>query len=251
MKRIIGFLLVFAILSLCGCSSKADIEVTGCEIVSAGDAYNVKFTLLNNTDHTIKGLGITVSLMDDSGAETEKAQSSYPIAVSPKGSATLTVKGKKGIAKAKALSYSYTIENGETVSADFKKDHVAEISEVKTAQNVIKTRAEVADELIQDIKYQFLKKQYLTDGTYDEEKKQLIIASYCDLSLSECKASYRMSPDQWNELSQSISQMSSTCIDEFKSNGFDDVHVSIGFMSNDDQIIISATDGEIVDTLAE
>ena len=85
---------------------------------------------------------------------------------------------------------------------------------------------------------------------YDAEKNQLMIATYCDLTLNECIASYRINPDQWDELAQSITTMSQTCVDEFADYGFDDVHVSIGFMSKDEQIVLSATDGEIVDSLS-
>ena len=41
--------------------------------------------------------------------------------------------------------------------------------------------------------------------------------------------------------------MSKTCLNEFESHNFSDVHVSVGMMSSDDEILISATDGEIVD----
>ena len=45
--------------------------------------------------------------------------------------------------------------------------------------------------------------------------------------------------------------MSETCLAEFERYGFKDVQVSVGVMSTDDKIMISATNGEIIDMLGQ
>lgn len=101
--------------------------------------------------------------------------------------------------------------------------------------------------LIDDIKSKFRADGYNAEGHYDKNKKQLIIAAYFNKSYKSCAALYQIDPTQWQTLAESIASMSKTCLNEFESHNFSDVHVSVGMMSSDDEILISATDGEIVD----
>ena len=240
------------LLMLCfyGCSAGEKIEITNSEIVSASAAQNIKFTVRNNLKTTLKELTLNAVLLDADGNEIESCRAEYPIEVKSGESATLSIKSEKSFDTAKAVSCSYIDADGGQVTYKFKKEYIAVHEDTTTAEKLIRTRADLAEEIIQDVKFQFLKKKYATDGAYDAEKNQLMIATYCDLTLNECIASYRINPDQWDELAQSITTMSQTCVDEFADYGFDDVHVSIGFMSKDEQIVLSATDGEIVDSLS-
>lgn len=252
MKKYMCILLVFLILLTCGCDSFQKIKITKAEISSAGSQKVIKFTALNNTEKSISEFTLDIVLIDSQGEEIKTMQVSYPIEIGPGQSATLSAQSDDDVVSAKASACRYKNSAGKEITLTFKNGYIAEYNPESTKQEsgTIKTREEAAEIIIKDVKLQFLKKKYMTDGTYDPEKKQLMIASYCDLTLKECKASYSINTNDWDELSQSIASMSQTCLDEFKSYGFDDVHVSIGFMSKDDQIVISATDGEIVDSLS-
>lgn len=249
MKKTVCAFLIFILIFLCGCSSSGKISVTNCEIVISGDEKVSKFTVLNNTGKTVSDFCLEVVMLDSQGESTDTVQAEYPIDIKAGQSATVSAKSKSDYNTAKAVSCTYTA-GGKQEHIGFKNEYIAQQQGKSNSGGSIKTRADVAEEMIQDVKFQFLKKKYMTDGTYDPEKKQLMIASYCDLTLNECKASYKINPDQWDELAQSMSSMCQTCVDEFKSYGFDDVHVSLGFMTKDDQIAVSVTDGEIVDSLS-
>ena len=250
MKKIICAAAAFMLVFLCGCAGTEKLSVTNCEIVFSGEEKVSKFTVENNTGKTISNLTVLIKMFDSAGKETDSAEAGYPINVKSGESATVTAKSGRDYDYSKAVSCTYTLEGEAEKTLVFKKEYTARYENKTEGPGSIKTRADVAEEMIQDVKIQFLKKKYMTDGSYDPEKKQLMIASYCDMTLKECKASYQINPDQWDELSQSMASMCQTCVDEFKSYGFDDVHVSLGFMSKDEEIIISATDGEIVDTLS-
>ena len=252
MKKYMCILLVFLILLTCGCASFQKIKITNAEISSTGSHKVIKFTAINNTKKSISDFTLDIDLIDSQGEEIKTTQVSYPIEIGPGQGATLSTQSDDDVVSARAAACHYKNSSGKEIDLTFKQLYIAEYNPKDTKQEsgTIKTREEAAEIIIKDVKLQFLKKKYMTDGTYDPEKKQLMIASYCDLTLNECKASFAVNPDEWNELSQSIASMSETCLDEFKSYGFDDVHVSIGFMSKDDKIVISAADGEIIDSLS-
>ncbi len=251
MKKAISVFFVFAFI-VClfsGCSAKAGVEITSCELNKTSRGVSGIFTVLSHEKAQIYNLAITVKSYDKSGAEIETIEGQYAVYVDPEHEATITVDLPESTESAKAVGYSYVV-NGEEKSGSFAKNNTAAFPPVTTTDSEINTREELAQKLIEDVEHQFMLKHFEAHGYYDNEKNQVIIASYATQTYEDCRYSYSLEPDIYNELAKSIQQMSLTCYEEFENYNFKDVKVSIGFMSSDEKIMISATNGEIVDNFS-
>lgn len=252
MKKLVikstGLLLLFAavLFAFSSCSANNGIEPVSCELIETTDGVNGIFIIHNKEKSTIDNLKITVKAYDQSNKETGTYNGKYVLYVDPDHEATVTVALPDGSKKAIVTEYSYTLGKKEK-NGSFDKNNVATFMPTTTADTKIDTRKELADVLIEDIRHQFMLQKYEASGYYDEEKKQVIIASYANKTYDECYYSHSLEPGIYNALAQSIKQMSLTCYEEFQNHNFTDVKVSVGFLSSDKKIMISATNGEIVD----
>lgn len=245
-----ALLSLILLFSLASCSQGGSIDITGTELTQSANGTNVKFTVRNNTGETIDKLKITVETYDGE-KKTDTVELSYSLTVAAGDSATLGKSLPFECKKCVATDYSYVNDSGDTVSGSFDGGNEAIFSQKTEGKKNISTRAQLAEVMIDDIKKQFLSQGFSSDGNYDSDKKQLVIVSYAKSSYETSLLLYKKSPESWDDMADSIAKMSATCLAEFERYGFKDVQVSVGVMSTDDKIILSATNGEIVDMLGQ
>lgn len=246
-KKIAALFLAAAMLFLASCSgNKAKIEVLGSSLTDAGEDMILKFVIENDENDTISELKIKADVYDEKQNKIDEVEMSYPIKIGSGEKVTLSARCDEGSRSAEITEYSYK-KDGKAVSGEFDSAVTAKHEEPTTADKSANTREKLAQLLIDDVKSKFRADGYNAEGHYDTEKNQLIIAAYFNKSYTACAALYKIDPTQWQTLAESIASMSETCLSEFKSHNFSDVHVSVGMMSSDEEILISATDGEIVD----
>ena len=101
---------------------------------------------------------------------------------------------------------------------------------------------------IRDVKSQFLADGTYAVGNYNTEKKELYIVTRYMQDYDTCMSLYEKDPDIWKDVEDGIVSMSLSCLEDFKDYNFEDVKVNIGVMSEDEQILFMATDGQIVRT---
>lgn len=251
MKKAVSLFLIFAFVAcfFSGCSAKAGVEITSCELNKTSRGVSGIFTVLSHEKAQIYNLAITVDAYDRDGNVIESACGEYAIYVDPEHEATITVELPEATESAKATGYKYVVE-GEETDGSFTDSPVATFPPQTTADTKIDTREELAEKLIEDVEHQFMLQHYEAHGYYDKENNQVIIASYATKTYADCSYAYSIDPTSYNELAKSIQQMSLTCYKEFENYNFKDVKVSIGFLSSDEKIMISATNGEIVDNFS-
>lgn len=251
MKKFVSLFLVFAfvVCLFSGCSAKSGVEITSCELNRTKNGVNGIFTVLNHEKSRIDNLAITVKAYNQGGSEIDEVEGQYSLYVDPEHEATITVALPRNTESAQAVSYSFTIGEKKK-SENFAESNTATFPPVTTTDSEINTREELAEMLIEDVEHKFMLQHFEAHGYYDKEKNQVIIASYATSTYDDCKYAYSMDPTVYNELAKSIQQMSLTCYEEFKNYNFSDVEVSIGFLSSDEKIMISATNGEIVDNFS-
>ncbi len=251
MKKTISLFLIFAfvVCLFSGCSAKSGIEITSCELNRTKNGVNGIFTVINNESSKADDLVVTVKAYNKNGDETKTVEGKYSLYVDPGHEATITVELPADTESAQAVSYSYSVDEKE-MSGSFAESVTATFPPVTTTDSEINTREELAEMLIEDVEHKFMLQHFEAHGYYDKEKNQVIIASYATNTYDDCKYAYSMDPTVYNELAKSIQQMSLTCYEEFENYNFSDVKVSIGFMSSDEKIMISATNGEIVDNFS-
>lgn len=249
MRRITAavFAAIIIYFSFSGCGKQDGIEFVSGEIVPSENESAVSFTFLNNTGRTIYSFSAVIRIFTDKDTVCDEQGAVYPIEIENGAKATLTVKTDKECTSAKAVSYSYKTENKTEKSGELSDEFTAYIK--KDSSSSIMTREQLAEKIIRDVNSQFLKKGSLSTGSYDADKKRLVIVSKYKEKYEACLDSYERNPDMWTELVDGIIQMSRTCQDEFKSNNFDDVDVSVGIISRDEEIMFSATNGELAETL--
>ena len=246
-KNISVFLLTFALIFLSACSSgHTQIESVGSSVTKAGEDMIVKFIIKNKEKEEITDLKIKADIFDKSGNKVDQVEMNYPVKIGSDEEVTLSARCDENCLSAEATEFSY-LKGSKTVTGKFQSGITAQYEEPTTADESINTREKLAEVLIDDIKSKFRTDGYNAEGHYDKENKQLIVAAYFNKNYTSCAALYEINPTQWQTLAQSIASMSETCLDEFKNHNFSDVHVSVGMMSSDEEILISATDGEIVD----
>ena len=242
--------MLIMLFSFSSCSHGGTVEITSAELTESANGANVKFVVKNNTGETIDKLKITADVFD-SEKKTDTVELSYSLTVGAGDRATLGKSLPSECKKCVATAYCYVSESGETVSGSFSGGNEAVFSQKTEETKNISTRAQLAEVLIDDIKKQFLSQGFSSDGNYDADKKQLVIVSYAKSSYETSLQIYNQSPESWEATADSIAKMSKTCLAEFERYGFKDVQVSVGVMSTDDKIIISATNGEIVDMFGQ
>ena len=249
--RLSALLLSFLmLLLLVSCSHGGTVEIVSAELIESADGANVKFVLKNNTGADIDKLKITADTFDGEN-KTGSVELSYSLPVGAGESATLGKAVPSECKRCVATGYSYVNDSGDTVSGNFSGVNEAVFAEKTEESKNISTRAQLADVLIDGIKKQFLSQGFSSEGHYDSDEKQLIIVSYAKSSYETSLLLYEKSPESWQNTAESIAKMSETCLAEFKRYGFKDVQVSVGVMSTDNKIMISATNGEIVDMLGQ
>lgn len=229
-----------------GCSKKSVEPVRG-EILKTGNGYSVSFIVKNSTGGTVSGLSIKIRTFSEGGKEADSGEAAYPIEISDGAEATLTFETEKKCTSAEAVSCTYKDESGRECTAGFDGTLKAELKE-KAVSDVL-TREALAENIIRDIKSRFLAEGTYSYGEYDAEKNHLIIVSRYTQSYDVCLALYEKEPDMWTSLADGIVSMSETCLEEFRDNNFDDVSVSVGVMSSDEEMMFSATDGQLTDSL--
>lgn len=246
MKKIISAVLTAIILCiiLSGCTERR-LEVSDGEIAVKNEKYAVSFTVVNNTGKTITDLSIEVQTYLKNDKKSDSGRAVYPIAVENGAEATLSLITEKECVSARALSYSYKTGSGKEKSGEFK---TAAVAYMKEKSGEAKTRQQLADKIIRDVKNQFLIKGSYSTGSYDAEEKRLVIVSRYTQDFDTCCALYEKEPSMWDSLADGIVSMSKTCLEEFQENGFSDVIVNVGVMSSDEKLLFSATDGELVQT---
>lgn len=249
MKRLASVIMIAFVIafSFSGCSKKRIDPVKG-EIRKNGDKFSVSFTVRNSTGEKIDGLTLKIKTFTESGEEADSGEAAYPIEIEDGAEATLTFSTDKECSSAQAVSYSYKTSGVKTVQGEFS-DFKAAVAADKVEDAL--TREALAEEIIRDVRNQFLAKDTYSHGTYDAEKKHLIIVSDYKQSYDVCLALYEKDPDIWKSLTDGIISMSETCLEEFRNNNFDDVSVSIGVMSSDEEIMFSATNGELTESLGQ
>ncbi|MBQ8227576.1 MAG: hypothetical protein IJZ88_01035 [Clostridia bacterium] len=250
LKPISLILIFFVVLfSFSACSISAGIKVSSCELIQTSDGVKGIFKILNEESSTIDKLKITVKAFDESNQEIETIEAGYSLYIDPEHEATITVALPEETANAKAVSFKYTVNEKEK-SGEFKESNIADFKETTTKDTKIDTREELAEMLIEDIEHQFMLQQYEAHGYYDKETNQVIIASYATKTYDECYYAYSLDPTVYDDLEKSLEQTSLTCYEEFQNYNFKDVEVSVGFLSSDEKIMISATNGTIVDNFS-
>lgn len=252
MKRIffrsIGFILLIVgvCCSFSSCSFNRGISIASCELIKATDNVNGIFKILNSEKSRIDNLSITVKAFDKSRNELGTYEGTYSIYVNPDNEATITVALPKETVSAKAISCTYILDSKKRTE-EFESISDAVFPVTTTEKSKFDTREELAEHLIEDIEHQFMLKKFEAHGYYDKENNRVIIASYTTKTYSECQYARSIDPTIYNDLTESIKQMSLTCYEEFQNYNFKDVEVSVGFLSSDEKIMISATNGTIVD----
>ena len=231
------------------CSFSSGVKISSCELIKTSSGVSGIFKILNCESATVDNLEITVKAFDNNGNETGTYKGIYALYTEPEEEATITVVLSAECESAKAVTYKYTVD-GKEKSGEFKENNTATFPEVTTADTKIDTREELAEKLIEDVEHQFMLQQYEAHGYYDKENNQVIIASYAAKTYDECYYAYSLDPTVYDDLEESLKQMSLTCYEEFQSYNFMDVEVSVGFLSSDEKIMISATNGTIVDNFS-
>lgn len=251
LTKLSALLTAFVILlSLASCSRGGTVEITSVQLTESAGGANVKFVIKNNTGAVIDKLKITADTFDGEN-KTGTVEISYSLPVGAGESATLGKTLPSECKRCVATGYSYVNDSGDTVSGNFSGGNEAVFSQKSEENKSISTRAQLAEVLIDDIKKEFLSQGFSSEGHYDSDKKQLIIVSYAKSSYETSLLLYEKSPESWQNTADSIAKMSETCLAEFERYGFKDVQVSVGVMSTDDKIMISATNGEIIDMLGQ
>lgn len=247
MKKIVSvFMIIFILLSFASCGGKKQIVPVGGEIIESGGSFNISFTVRNETGGAVKNLTLNIGTYYGDNSLCENGMAVYPIDVENGVNATLTFKTDKKCAAAKVVSYSFTDEKGKEKSGTFSEDFTALIKE--KSDGSIKTREQLAQRIIRDVKSQFLAKGSFAVGSYDDDKKELVIVSKYEQDYDTCVELYEREPDMWKSIEDGIVSMNLSCLDDFKEYNFEDVKVNIGVISKDEQILFMATDGEIVRT---
>lgn len=248
-KRLLSAVTVLVILclSFAGCGKQGSISFSSGEIVKGKDNSTVNFVLVNETGKTIESLSVVVRTFSDNNKKEDEKEVVYPIEVENGMKATISMKTKKECVSAKAVSYKYKTSNGAEKSGSFGDEFTAYVK--KASSSSIKTREQLAEKIIRDVNNQFLKGGSLSTGSYDEQKKRLVIVSKYKDKYNTCLSAYEENPDAWQGLVDGIVSMSKTCHEEFVNNKFDDVSVSVGIISKDEELMFSATDGELIDSL--
>ncbi len=248
MKKVICLLLVFGLVfSLSSCSPGNPLSISSCELYETSTGLNGKFIILNSGKNTVKNLTVTICGYDENGKELITQSASYSLDIKEKEEATVTVALDPECESASAVSYSYQAPDGKSVKGEFSQNKAVLIQKT-TEVTEIKTRAQLAEVLIEDVEHQFMLQAFEAHGYYDEEKKQLIIASYITKTYDECYYAYTLDNTAYDSLEESVTKMSLTCYEEFQKYKFNDVEVSVGFLSSDEKIMISATNGKLIDT---
>lgn len=251
LTKLSAFLTAFVILfSLASCSRGGTVEITSAQLTESAGGANVKFVIKNNTGAAIDKLKITADTFDGEN-KMGSVEISYSLTVAAGESATLGKAVPSECKRCVVISYSYVNDSGDTVSGSFDGGNEAIFSQKTEESKNISTRAQLAEKLIDDVKSQFLSQGFSADGNYDSDKKQLVIVSYAKSSYETSLQIYNQSPESWENTADSIAKMSASCLSEFERYGFKDVQVSVGIMSTDDKIILSATNGEIIDMLGQ
>lgn len=245
-KFISAFLIIFILLSFSSCAGKAQITPVSGEIIESDGGFSISFTVKNDTGKTVKNLTLNIETYSDGGTLCEKGEAVYPISAENGANATPVFKTEKKCVQAKAVSYSFTDEKGKEKSGEFAEDFTAVIKEKDDGE--IRTREQLAERIIRDIKSQFLTSGSYAFGEYDTEKKELLIVSKYEQDYDTCAELYEREPDMWKSIEDGIVSMNLSCLDDFKEYNFEDVKVNIGVISKDEQILFMATDGEIVRT---
>ncbi len=243
------FVCVFIVCAFVSCSPQEKLELVSCELIKTSYGVNGIFTVLNNEKAQIYNLTVTVKAYDENGEFIDSAKGEYALHVDPEHEATITVDLPENTESAKAVGYTYVVDGKEN-NGSFAESPAATFPPQTTADTKIDTREELAEKLIEDVEHQFMLQHYEAHGYYDKEKNQVIIASYATKTYADCSYANSIDPTVYNELAKSIQQMSLTCYEEFENYNFKDVKVSIGFLSSDEKIMISATNGEIVDNFS-
>lgn len=248
MKKIISIVfLICIIFSFASCSTVQPVTVSSCELYETSSGVNGKFVILNSSNDTLSDLKAVVCGYDKNQKEIVTKDASYSLEIKPEEEATVTVELTKECESAKIISYSFVTSDGKEKSGEFSENNVAVFPPVTTENKKISTRAQLAEILIEDIEHQFMLQAFESHGYYDEEKNQLVIASYITKTYDECYYAYSLDNTVYDSLADSVVNMSKNCYEEFQSYNFNDVQVSIGFLSSDERIMISATNGELVD----
>lgn len=245
-KFISAFLIILILLGFSSCADTEKITPVSGDIIETEDGFIVSFTVKNDTGKAVENLTLNIETYSDSGTLCEKGEAVYPISAESGAKATLTFKAKKKCTQAKAFSYSFTDEKGKEKSGEFTENFTAAIKEKTDGE--IRTREQLAERIIRDIKTQFLAKGDYAFGKYDSEKKELLIVSRYNQDYDTCVEMYEKEPDVWKSIEDGIVSMSLSCLEDFEEYNFEDVKVNIGVISKDEQILFMATDGEIVRT---
>ncbi len=235
--------------SFSSCSTTDDIEITESRLIETKNGVSAIYKIRNNTDTIISNLTVTVTGYNINSEKTGDFEGSYSHYIEADEEATLTVRLSDDCATAEISAYSYTA-GSEEIKGEFIKNATAEFPQKTTADKKIDTREELATKVIEDVEHQFMLQKYEAHGYYDKEKNQVVIASYTTKTYDECYYAYTLDPTVYNALAESIAQMSMTCYEEFQNYNFKDVEVSVGFLSSDEKIMISATNGTIVDNFS-
>ncbi len=246
-KRFFSVLIIMAIICSCfyGCGVAKSIEPVSGEIIVNDKNCTVNFTVKNNTGKNISSLSGFVSAFSKDKIVVKTDEVVYPIEVKNGANATFSF-NVESCAYARLDFCTFKDENGDEKRVDFKEDFIA-FPKV-SSDNTIKTREELAEKIIRDVKSKFLAQGSFSEGNYNPDKKQLVIVSTYERDADTCISLYQKEPDMWKSLEDGIVSMSQTCLDQFKENNFDDVSVSIGVMSKDEELLFSATDGQLVKT---
>lgn len=252
MKRLVSVVLLLALLaaSMCACGKKkGSVDTLSGEITVSDGKYNISFTLQNNTGETVSELSALIRAFSSDGKQSDEKNVTYPIEVENGQRATFSFSTEKECEIAKAVSCTYKNAQGETVSAELSQEITAQLRS-ETAEKPV-TRETVANDIIREINNQFLKKGTPSTGSYDPDRKQLMIISRYSELYDDCLIAYSQDPTVWNSMTDGIVSMSLYCLEKLEDNGFTDVDVGVAIASLDDEIMFSATNGELTNYLAE
>lgn len=244
-KKIFSVLIIMALVCslFYGCNGKKTIESVSGEIIVNDKNCTVSFTVKNNTGKNISSLSGFISVYSKDKIVVKTDEVKYPIEVKNGDNATLTL-NVESCASARLDFCTFKGENGDEKRVDFKEKFVVYPKE--KSEETIKTREEVAEKIIRDVKSHFLAQGSFSEGHYNPDKKSLVIVSTYDMDADTCITLYQKEPDMWKSLEDGIVSMSQSCLDDFKANNFDDVTVNVGVMSKDEELLFSATDGQLV-----
>ncbi len=230
------------------CGKKGYIEINSSELYSTNKAVTAKFEITNHQKEKIENLSIQIEAFDKNNNSLGFATAKYSLPVDPDSVATLSASVNKESKKAVAVSYEYNL-NGEKISGKFENSPEATQVAVTEADFNYETREELANALIKDIKRQFMLQKFEAHGYYESDSNSLVIAAYTSKSYNDCIYENSIDSSGYKALAESMATMSKTCLEEFEIHGFSDVQISVGLLSKDERILISATNGTIVENL--